>query len=155
MTHVGVTATQRGLTPYQKAELRRRVAALAARGPVTLHHGDCIGGDEEADSIARELGCRTVSHPPENPKKRAFCSCDEILPEQPYRRRNVDIVAAVSQMFACPKTADEHDRTETYSGTWMTVRIARSRGVPVDVIPPEPPPPIILDSPAATEPLER
>lgn len=124
---IGFTGTQKNMTIGQVwtvSELFRKYH------PSEFHHGDCIGADLEAHSIARyfrdeeTLGCKIKVHPPTIKKKRAFCEgADEVFPEKPYLERNMDIVDSTDLLIACPKTMNE----ELRSGTWQTIRYARRR----------------------------
>jgi hypothetical protein len=107
--------------------------ALVENGMRELHHGDCIGADAEADAIARKLGLAIVVHPPTDPKKRAFCSQpgDRTHAPLPYLVRNHAIVEACNLLIAAPHT----DREVLRSGTWATIRYARSLGVTVLILP--------------------
>lgn len=116
---IGVTATQHGLTEWQKAEYRRYLIGL---GATEVHHGDCIGGDSDIHDIARELNLRIVIHPPTDPKKRAFRHGDEERQPQPYHVRNRNIVDETDALLAGPYGMQEVTR----SGTWATVRYART-----------------------------
>jgi hypothetical protein len=129
---IGFTGTREGLTSSQYAGLTEEWQELRAKSilmgcTVELHHGDCLGADEEAHRLAVRLGFRTVIHPPESPKLRAYCEGDEELKPKEYLKRNKDIVNSVVRMYACPKERREKVR----SGTWMTVRYARSKMTPI------------------------
>jgi len=124
---VGFTGTQFGLTSRQKSTLKHVLEKLR-EDESKLRHGDCVGADTDANTIARVLGFKTVSHPPINEKKRAFCEVDEILPAKEYLERNQDIVNCSKLLIACPRGAREIMR----SGTWATVR--RARKVNKDII---------------------
>lgn len=115
----GFTGTQRGMTDAQKRALEDQ---LVQRGIGKLRHGDCKGGDEEADAIAKNLFVRPLLHPPADPTKRAFCVTPpaSIAETKPYRERNQDIVNGCTILFAAPRL----DREELRSGTWMTIRYA-------------------------------
>lgn len=128
-TVVGFTGTQEGMSDYQK-----RVLRASLEGVRELHHGDCIGADAEADAIARELGITVVIHPPSDPKKRAFCAKpgDVVWEPLPYLERNHDIVDEADVVIGTPKSGVEVLR----SGTWATIRYARSRGKRTLVIAP-------------------
>jgi hypothetical protein len=117
---VGVTATRKGMSPAQKQVFR---TLLIARKATELHHGDCVGGDDDAVTIARELGgIQIVCHPPTNEKLRAFTfrEGDLLWPAQPYLERNRSIVKATVLLIASPLT----DRPDLRSGTWYTIRYA-------------------------------
>jgi len=117
---VGFTGTQYGMTDHQKRAVRELLGRLK---PSEFHHGDCVGADEEAHEIVRSLPfeVKIVSHPPSNPKKRAFCKADEEREPKPYLERNRDIVDDTSVLVACPSSVKEVLR----SGTWTTWRYAR------------------------------
>lgn len=126
---VGFSGTRRGMTAYQYERVLKELV-----GVDELHHGDCIGSDEEADQAARSVGVHVVIHPPDDDKARAFCfqAGDGITMPLPYLVRNHAIVDTTDRLVATPDTAHETLR----SGTWATIRHARSVGRPVVVIPP-------------------
>jgi hypothetical protein len=125
--HIGFTGTQSGMTEAQQATVHRLLLDLGAGA---VHHGDCIGADDEADTIARELGIVIHLHPPTDRTKRAFNVIDvDLYPEKPYLERNRDIIDACEALIAAPKETTETLR----SGTWSTVRYARKQGKPVHI----------------------
>lgn len=134
--HVGFTGTQTGMTGPQQTRAYRLLLALKA---TVLHHGDCIGADDQMDRIGRELGLTIYIHPPTNPSKRAWCNTLPIgetwteFPAQPYLTRNKAIVDSVRTLIAAPKSMTE----ELRSGTWSTVRYARKPGWTVLVVWPD------------------
>lgn len=137
---LGLTATRSGLTPEQGRVLTHILRGLPNHPIRELHHGDCVGGDADADAIAAALGVYRVIHPPDNPALRAFCLCDEpvwdmgtVLLPRPYKERNRHIVDACWYLLAFPATI----REQPYGGTWTTVRYARSRGVPLVLVRPD------------------
>lgn len=89
-----------------------------------LHHGDCIGWDEECHNMGAHYGIKIVIHPPIEDRYRAFCKGGFRLPPKPYLDRNKDIVDAVDFLIAAP---DGPERQR--SGTWSTVRYAKKVGV--------------------------
>lgn len=121
MISAGMTGSRNGMTKAQKVEFRKLLAQLEVG---TLHHGDCVGADEQAAAIAQELGILTIAHPPTNEKLRAFHESDIVLESKPHLVRNRDIVDSSSTVFAFPKEMKEVLR----SGTWSTVRYARGSG---------------------------
>lgn len=128
MTIIGFTGTQDGCTHDQKEMLRILVGA----GTV-FHHGDCVGADADAHAIAQSLGLRTVCHPPDIAKKRAFTINSVTMNPKGYIRRNHDIVDACEILLACPKFNVE----ELRSGTWATIRYAKRIGKRVCIIFPD------------------
>jgi hypothetical protein len=129
--NIGFTGAQVGITQRQ-GEVLLDYLATAERGE--FHHGDCIGGDLSADIFANLAGgWKVIVHPPSNPKKRAYCTGDVMLPEKPYLVRNRDIVDACDMLIACPKS--EHE--ELRSGTWSTIRYAKHVGKRITIIYPD------------------
>ena len=123
MPITGFTGTKDELTSQQRDVLHETLASIDS---YTLHHGDCVGADEEAHKIAYSLGYDIVVHPPTSDKHRAWCGQGqtgvEILNPRPYLARNKDIVLSSEILVACSGTMNELVR----SGTWSTVRYARS-----------------------------
>ncbi len=123
----GFTGTQHGMTDDQCSYLRK---VLIDMGATRLDHGDCVGGDKQANDIARSLGIQTAGHPPINPRKRAYCKCDIWFEPKPYLERNHDIVDICQHLLVGP-----HQSTEILrSGTWATYRYAKAYGRPITII---------------------
>jgi hypothetical protein len=124
---IGITGTRQGATTKQLIVFKELLYSFEM---VELHHGDCLGADEQAHDIARGH-CIIIIHPPENPKYRAFCEgAHEVLPMKEYKKRNCDIVDAAELVIGLPKKEYEEQR----SGTWHALRYARKIGKPVIVI---------------------
>lgn len=99
-----------------------------------LHLGDCIHADEQAYAVAISLGIKTVGHPPDQGRKRAFLQYDEEWPVRPYLHRNDDIAhAGIDGLIAAPEGWVEVLR----SGTWSTVRYARKYGRHIWIVRPD------------------
>ncbi len=120
---LGFTGTRNGMTEAQK---RKFAALLRERGVTELHHGDCVGADEDAHNIARQHGINIVIHPPVDSADRAFCM-GAYYTHQPrtHFQRNRDIVADTDALAATPLLEVE---TPT-GGTWYTIRAGRKRHV--------------------------
>lgn len=102
---------------------------------LTFHHGDCIGADEQAHSMALLLGYEIVVHPPVSPKKRAYCQGATLYhSERGYLDRNHDIVDASDFMIATPKDMEDVPRG---SGTWATIRYATKTRVNLLIVYPD------------------
>lgn len=97
---------------------------LSTAKPLEVHYGDCTGADYELFLLAKSLGIRTVTHPPDNPAYRMFTNGDEIRGELSYLDRNIRIVEESDYIVACPR--EEHEIAR--SGTWMTIRYAQKVG---------------------------
>jgi len=138
MIAIGFTGTRWGISRPQRAALGEEIRSLfAACGPDTpgwLHHGDCVGADEDAVRAARTCGhhVRVHGHPPDNPAMRAFVKSDAESPPLPYLDRNAVIVGACQALVACPEGPEV-----IRSGTWSTVRAARKAGRAVIIIMPD------------------
>lgn len=124
---VGFTGTQNGMTALQKVKVKYLLIDLKA---TVLHHGDCVGADTDAHSIAKELNIKIHLHPPINPSKRSFCKADNSEQEKEYLERNHDIVDCSDVLIAIPKGFQE----ELRSGTWATIRYAKKTGKEVYII---------------------
>jgi hypothetical protein len=99
-----------------------------------LHHGDCFGADKDAHMIGLVLDLTMHLHVPSATRFRAFCEVrlgvDVVYAPKPYLERDHDIVNATTALIATPKQMTEHLR----SGTWATVRYARTVGRAIYVV---------------------
>lgn len=137
MYKIGVTASRYGLTHPQRAAVRMLLsAAVDLRGigqhVLQLHHGKCVGGDEEMLIIAKDLGIWTVAHPSIFSKWTSLVESDDTREALPPLERNHNIVDECNEIFACPNTVHEVLR----SGTWATIRYARRAGKSLTISPP-------------------
>lgn len=133
----GFTGTREGLTSFQRSNLMRLLTALT---PTGLHHGDCIGADAEAHGICCSLQIPISIHPPDKDTYQAHCAyyrngymVQELFSPKPYLTRNHDIVDKAGYLIACVKGPEELVR----SGTWATIRYARTVDVPVFILYPD------------------
>jgi len=120
--HLGFTGTKMGMTSEQRVKV---VWLLKEFAPNNVHHGDCVGGDEEFHELAG-LTRKIVRHvhPPIEPKYRANVMIrdkDVLYSQKSYHKRNHDIVEASSVLIAAPGQTTEILR----SGTWSAVRYAK------------------------------
>lgn len=129
MTKVGFTGTQKGMTTIQMLHVSELI-----EGASELHHGDCIGADDEVDKVAAILGIPKHIHPPLENKKRAFCTRGEflILKAKDYLERNRDIVDETEYLVAAPSGAEL-----VRSGTWSTIRYASTLGRRISIVMPD------------------
>jgi hypothetical protein len=128
--HVGFTGQRTGMT----ADQHRAVEALLAKIDaefleiITVHHGCCVGADDEFGDMCWEdspfdVGPFIVGHPP---LIKAFESlnavrrCDELRDPAPYHVRNQAIVDESGVMIATPRES----QPQPAGGTWMTIRMA-------------------------------
>lgn len=121
----GFTGTRLGMTASQKEALARYLQELKVS---ELHHGDCIGADQEACEIAQTLGIPTVCHPPDKSNLRAYTKNTATNTPKPYLVRNRDIVNETEVLLAAP-----HE-TRPSNGTNYTINYAKSLGKTVLVL---------------------
>ncbi len=124
---IGFTGTQKGMNKSQAAQVR---TILFDIGPSEVHHGGCVGADSEFHAIALELNLWIVLHPPIIKDRQGIHEAHIVKPRRSYLERNKDIVDDCDMIIACPVQRYEIRR----SGTWSTVRYARSLGIPCTVI---------------------
>lgn len=117
---VGFSGTRVGMNDVQKRLVGGTYDILGIK---KVHHGDCVGADEDMHNITRKKEGYIILHPPTNPRFRAYCDYDEIRPELPYLERNDQIVYESKTLIATPRELIEQRR----SGTWYTIRQARKR----------------------------
>lgn len=129
---VGFTGARAGVTRTQAETCWSILGKDWAEGVREFHHGDCVGADASIAAYAMRTGFRIIGHPPNDPSRRAWFPCDELLPERPYLDRNRAIVDVSGRLLACP---DGPDRLR--SGTWSTIRYARRSGLAVRVVMPD------------------
>lgn len=131
---IGITASRYGITVAQTALLTSALRMLKdVRGAKYLHHGDCVGGDQQAACIARDLGYTIVGHPPIAGGFRAIFPSDEEREPAEYKERDRALVDEVDLLIGCPGT----DAPRPRSGTWYTVGYATGTGVRTAVILPD------------------
>ena len=97
---------------------------LLLQAATSFIHGDCIGADAEAHSIAMSLKLEVLKRPSYLDNQRAFTEGGQIIadPERPLVR-NKRIVEQCDVLLACPCGPEK-----LRSGTWSTVRYARNVG---------------------------
>ena len=129
---VGFTGTRRGMTREQRLGITRLLEDFS---PSEVHHGDCIGADSDFHSIALFLGIPIIGHPAsgigsQRAYNKGFTQLCEPLPPLD---RNKNIVDESDILVATPKGYREERR----SGTWATLRYARSSGKDVIIVYPD------------------
>lgn len=118
---MGFTGTRFGMTLEQKQAVEELWVKL---GVTEEHHGDCVGADEDSDTIAHKLGLYVVIHPPVDGKLQAHCRyANETREPKTNFARNRDIVNETVYLTAAPGTMKE----EAYGGTWYTVNYGRKQ----------------------------
>ncbi len=121
---VGITGTRNGCRDEQLAAL---VTLIKELKPTEFHHGDCIGVDDQAATIADELEPRpvVVCHPPSDEKLRAFNkSFNQMRDAKTHFARNRDIVNETECLIVCPMKMHH----ENWGGTWYTHDYSKKQG---------------------------
>lgn len=131
---VGFTGIREDLPFDQGQELWRLIQSIGQAGPTDepheLHHGVCVGADKQAHEYAKAEGWRIVGHPPIIETWMAasiWNELDEIREAKQYLIRNADIVDETDILIACPR----NQLQEWRSGTWATIRYARTLKRPI------------------------
>lgn len=120
---IGVTGTRSGMTEEQLGAIELFLRSHTGE----LHHGDCVGVDVEVAELAKELGYRTVCHPPIKDELRANHASDEVREPLSYFARNRKIVDECDLLLVVP-----YQKThQTHGGTWYTHDYAVKKGKPV------------------------
>ncbi len=120
MTKLGITASRNGITEKQKEAF---LDWLKEQDIDMVHHGCCIGGDEEIHDIIREFNEEILifGHPAIVASKyKSDCKCDIWWVIKKPLDRNHDIVNSSEIMAAFP-AGPEIIR----SGTWATIRYTK------------------------------
>lgn len=123
---IGVTGTRLGMTVVQQVRGLELLTAITKQIEVCpeLHHGDCVGADEQLHDMAESLRYWTVAHPPTVERYRSHRIADVIRAPKPYLVRNEDIVDETELLLAFPAGT----KGSASGGTWYTVRYARKVG---------------------------
>lgn len=132
MFKLGVTGSRKGISSKAASALQ---ALLSTMTVVEAHHGDCVGADKIFHEFVVERGIPVVVHPPNNRACRAFLTSGNPImrKEKSYLFRNRDIVDETDLLIALPETKEEVLR----SGTWSTIRYAKTQGKRLAIIYPD------------------
>jgi len=132
---LGVSGTRFTITRSQALWLAQQIEVCDE-----LHHGACVGADEESHYIAITLGKRIVVHPPNIGRWMMAPHWNHsnvtVLPAWPYHDRNRNIVNNTDRLAAAPNR-DEPPHGEPLGGTWFIINYAVTRGKRVDICMPD------------------
>ena len=128
---IGITGTRSGCTEAQFNKLRSILDNYTSN--TEFHHGDCVGVDAEAALLAKELGMKIISHPPEKDELRAYVPYDECREKFSYFKRNRNIVDSVNLLIVVPWQSE----WSSNGGTWYTHDYARKHSVETLIIWPD------------------
>lgn len=128
--NVGFTGTREGMTDDQLDKLDRLLRGF--RQDIfdsSFLHGNCVGADEQALTLARNLNYRTVAYPTDIPSMQIELSLSDYAKdaEKPLVR-NRHIVRDCDVLIAAPKESTEPEPARG-QGTWSTVRYARKQNL--------------------------
>lgn len=128
---LGVTGTRNGMTVKQFEAVESLIYRLK---PSELHHGDCVGVDNQAAEVAWEAKVRVICHPPIDQRLRAF-NARHAESREPLTHfaRNRAIVDESDAMLVVPMQGERQER----GGTWYTFDYAVKRGKPVYLVKPD------------------
>jgi len=135
---IGITGSRKGTTPRQLFRFHIILLNISKQNIISeLHHGDCVGFDEEAHKLV-ELNHKNINihiHPPSYHKHRAFCETDDkfMHKEKPFLIRNKDIVNVTDILIAGPNSR----KGKLRSGTWSTIRYALKKDKEIYIIYPD------------------
>lgn len=126
---LGFTGTREGMNEKQQEAFLKFIESFKDEIEF-VSHGDCEGADLQFDIICHEFGLRRRLYPSTS-KTRCFSERERPLncfvmqdPKPPFER-NGDIIEPCNLLVACSRLQEE----ELRSGTWMTVRLARRKGL--------------------------
>jgi thiamine pyrophosphate-dependent acetolactate synthase large subunit-like protein len=121
---VGVTGTRSGMNEHQFKHIDAFLKEVIQLEPgAELHHGDCVGVDEEVALLAQELGYKIVCHPPEKRELRADVPYDECREPLNYFARNRNIVDECDVLLVVPY----QNEPQSHGGTWYTHDYAQKK----------------------------
>ena len=113
---IGITGTREGMTEHQFEMVKQYLSLHYSEG-AEFHHGDCVGVDAEAATLAKDIGYKIISHPgPDNDGLRAYVPADESREPQTHFKRNRTIVDACDYLLVVPLQMEPQSR----GGTWYT-----------------------------------
>jgi len=135
--HFGVTGSSEPVPKVQELRLLGIMGDLFhVRDPfistqpfMVQHNGDCINADHLMACQWRRFGGKVFGHPPDKKDRRAFFDFDYKAEPLPFGVRDQAIVDASDLLVAAPRCPEY-----TRSGTWMTVRMARRKGLPIILV---------------------
>jgi hypothetical protein len=129
---LGVTGSRHPITDMQRDKALVILRGFRDEGILWMHNGDCINADHEMARIWKRMSGMVYGHPPSNPIGRAYFAFDAQEDPKEYGKRDADIVQRANVMVAMPNGPER-----LRSGTWMTVRMARRKGLPITYIWPD------------------
>jgi hypothetical protein len=125
---IGMTGTRSGLSPAQRTFVLKWLENNSA---TVLHHGDCIGADDEVALMFSMAGSYIIAHPGGIPAMRANSEAtDLILTPLNNLVRNRFIVKHSKHLLAFPESRGPTPNSQT----WYTIEYAQKQNVPITII---------------------
>lgn len=121
------------------AEIDRILSRWTVICDLQVVTGGCRGVDAQVARSARKHGLFVYTVLPANrsqvdPDWWAYADAYKEMPKgSSYRDRDKALVDLSNRLVALPRHP-EHDPRSKRSGTWLTVRLAREAGKPVDIV---------------------
>jgi hypothetical protein len=135
--NVGITGTREGMTSLQFWEVAELLLKLEEKSDSTrvpvLSHGDCVGVDSQCHDIAFQIGYLIDIHPGPKGKLSAGRKGHWHRARAPHLKRNQNIVDATDYLIGVPS----HHTEILRSGTWSTIRYAKSNNKPIVIVYPD------------------
>lgn len=132
---IGFSGNRNGLNLEQKEQIKN---ILNNYNSIIVSHGDCVGSDTDFHNLCleyKELNPEKnlIIHiyPPNIQTMRAFNQADLIMKEEPYLKRNLNIVKNSSILIACPT---DKNVEVLRSGTWSTIRQAKKHNLQIYIL---------------------
>lgn len=128
---IGVTGTREGLSEAQTQWVND---FLDDNTTNVLHHGDCVGVDDQVANLFFEHhSAYIIAHPGKTCRCKAHCKVNDLIMHNSENlTRNRLIVQSVELLLAFPLT----ETKIRYSGTWYTVEYAKKINIPVFTVKP-------------------
>ena len=137
---IGFTGTRNGMTNLQRSFVVRAVGRCHVN---EVHHGGCVGADEDFHRIALLLklnthvhfGCNSQGNSPSRMEETTEVKglAIKVYDPAPYLTRDKHIVDVVDMLIATPKGFKE----ELRSGTWATIRYAKKKHKKILIVYPD------------------
>lgn len=135
---VGFSGTRQGMTNDQVLQVHMLLGDLRSAGATQATHGMCQGADKQFHDMAKALSYFVIGCPGVTTDGyqyfRSNVECDLVMPEKPFLIRNRNIINESDVILITPKETREQFKG---SGTWASIRYARTANKPLVVIWPD------------------
>lgn len=135
---VGFTGSRRGMAPLARGKVQALLMLYFVHTiSCTLHHGDCVGSDEEVEKLASDLGYYTMAYPASDVAERWLAKTASHLTRDPMPalQRN-EFIVAESDVLIATVQGFTPNAEQLRSGTWATIRYAKKEDCPIWLVNP-------------------